>query len=177
MSDAITAIRDAASSPMQTAEWEELATITCCPGCRARTQPGSDLWRCTAPDCVYAQTGFPVVLGQPALVDFDCSIFRRADYERGSGSVLRRDNSGRSLRTRVRRAMEGRNRVANRMCQTMLRLVRERSRQPLLLVVGGGAIGEGVDALYADPQVHRGYRRVCLGQHSAGGRWTRLAVS
>ena len=53
----------------------------------------------------------------------------------------------------MRRAMEGRNRVANRMCQTMLRLVRERSRLPLVLVVGGGAIGEGVDALYADPRV------------------------
>ena len=115
---------------------EQLATITCCPRCRAKLEPGGDLWRCARADCVYARTGFPVVSGQPVLVDFDRSIFRRANYEHGSGSVRRRpDESGRFLRTRVRRAIEGPNPVANRMCHTVLRLARERSSLPLVLVV------------------------------------------
>ena len=126
-------------SPTQTAGVQELATITCCPRCRAAVQPGADLWHCTAPDCDYAQVGFPVVLGQPVLVDFDRSIFLRTNYERGSGSVLPRDNSGRGLRTRLRMAALGHNPVAARMCQTMLRLVRERTPLPLVLVMGGGA--------------------------------------
>ena len=98
MNNAITAIRDTALSPA--ANSEQLATITCCPRCRAKLEPGGDLWRCARADCVYARTGFPVVSGQPVLVDFDRSIFRRANYEHGSGSVRRRpDESGRFLRT------------------------------------------------------------------------------
>ena len=53
----------------------------------------------------------------------------------------------------MRRAIEGPNPVANRMCHTVLRLARERSSLPLVLVVGGGAIGSGMDALYVDPRV------------------------
>jgi SAM-dependent methyltransferase len=145
-------VNTALSSP-HTADVRELATITCCPRCHAALQPGADLWHCTAPDCDYAQVGFPVVQGQPVLVDFDRSIFLRTNYERGSGSVLARDDSGRGLRTRLRLAAMGHNPVAARICETMLRLARERTPVPLVLVMGGGAVGSGVAELYADQRV------------------------
>ena len=47
----------------------------------------------------------------------------------------------------------GNNPVAARMCQTLLELIRDAGPQPMVLILGGGAIGAGVAALYEDPEV------------------------
>ena len=131
----------------------DLAALACCPRCRADLQPGDHTWRCRAPDCDYHSSGFPVTAGQPVLIDFERSIFRRADYERDTGSVLPRDDSGRGLLTRLRAAVLGHNPVAARMSQAVLELTRALSPRPLVLVIGGGAVGSGLSALYGDATV------------------------
>ncbi len=142
-----------ASVSNRSANERDLGTIACCPRCRADLQPDADAWRCGAPECVYHSAGFPVAAGQPVLVDFERSIFRRADYERDTGSVLPRDDSGRGLLTRLRALVLGHNPVAARMSEAVLDLAHALSSRPLVLVVGGGAIGSGASALYGDPTV------------------------
>jgi SAM-dependent methyltransferase len=139
--------------PVAATEPQELNEITCCPRCHAELLPGRDQWHCSAPTCIYAKAGFPVMSGQPVLVDFERSIFLRSHYDRAADSVLPRDDSGRSLRTRLRRALMGANPVASRMSQMLLRLLHERAERPMILVVGGGAVGAGMAALYDDPRV------------------------
>lgn len=137
----------------QVADPQDLAVITCCPRCRAGLFLGSDLWLCSAPDCTYAVAGFPVVSGQPVLVDFERSVFLRVNYEHGRGLVQPRDDTGRTLRTRLRKVLTGSNEAAPHACQDLMRRLMERAPHPLVLVVGGGAIGSGMEALYSDPRI------------------------
>jgi SAM-dependent methyltransferase len=133
---------------------QELMAIIICPRCRSPLHAGVDLWVCTNPHCPYARLGFPVVINQPVLVDFEHSIFRREDYEGGRGSVLPRDDTGIGFRTWLRRTVMGdHSSAAPRMIQRLLRAAKQQRSAPSVLVVGGGAIGSGVAALYADPAV------------------------
>jgi SAM-dependent methyltransferase len=133
----------------------DLHAILCCPRCHGPVAPMPTLarWVCCDQRCHYAEVGFPVTHGQPVLVDFETSIFARTSYEGGSGSVLPRDDSGRGLRTVLRRAVLGHNTEAARMCETLLGLLRQQATRPRILVLGGGAIGSGVARLYDDPGI------------------------
>ena len=143
---------DLSATPSATVQY--LAALTCCPRCRADLQPGLDRWHCSAADCIYHMSGFPVASGQPVLVDFERSIFLRTNYEQSGRSVLPRDDDGRGVLTRLRAIVLGHNPVAARVCKTMLELAHKSAPHPLILVIGGGAIGAGVAALYADPSIH-----------------------
>jgi SAM-dependent methyltransferase len=103
--------------------------------------------------CPYATLGFPVAGSQPVLVDFENSIFERSAYADNRGSVLDRDDTSQSLRSRVFELLNGRNPVAEAHCSALLGLVKSASPRPLVLVIGGGTVGSGAEALYNDPAV------------------------
>ena len=101
--------------------------------------------------CDLAREGFPIVRGQPVLIDFQDSIFTRADYDAHIGSVIEdRDDSGASWRTRFWALMMGENRVAPQKSQEMLAIAKVSTPSPRILVIGGGAIGSGARGLYED---------------------------
>jgi len=129
-----------------------LAKLIRCPRCASALEL-TGLPRCTNSTCIYSLKGFPLAGGQPVLIDFDNSIFERSAYLDGSGSVLPRDDSGRSFRTRLRNAAMGSNKVARTKCAELLHLVKSTSPNPIVLVIGGGAIGAGAIALYEDSAV------------------------
>jgi hypothetical protein len=80
----------------------DLSELLRCPRCGSRPQiaPGEQ-FKCLDAACEYSSAGFPVVSGQPALIDFEHSVFDRSAYRSGSGSVLPRDDSGRDPRMRL----------------------------------------------------------------------------
>jgi SAM-dependent methyltransferase len=127
--------------------------MLCCPRCRSALAFDGPRPRCSAPACPYGQAGFPVAAGQPVLVDFETSIFDRSDYERYSGSVIARDETGDSLKTRLRRFIAGTNAVAERVAPRLLSMLKAQTRRPAILIIGGGAIGSGAGALYRDGEV------------------------
>ena len=100
-----------------------------------------------------SSTGFPLCGDQPVLIDFADSIFDPSDYSQARGSVLPRDNSGRSLGTRARRLITGVNPVAEANGREFVARVKELCAHPRVLVIGGGAIGAGAEALYDDPDI------------------------
>ena len=91
--------------------------------------------------------------GQPVLIDFDRSVFLRSAYDDAGGSVKPRDDSGSSLATRLWHLVFGTNLVAPAKSRTMLGLVKRNTAHPMILVIGGGAIGSGANALYRDQGV------------------------
>jgi len=93
------------------------------------------------------------VNGQPVLIDFDRSVFLRSAYDDAGGSVKPRDDSGSSLATRLWHLVFGTNLVAPAKSRTMLGLVKRNTAHPMILVIGGGAIGSGANALYRDQGV------------------------
>jgi SAM-dependent methyltransferase len=129
-----------------------LEKLTRCPRC-ASTLELTVAPRCTNSTCIYCLEAFPLAGSQPVLIDFDNSIVERSAYLDGSGSVLPRDDSGRSFRTRLRDVAMGSNKVARTKCAELLLLIKSTSPSPIVLVIGGGAIGAGASALYEDTAV------------------------
>ncbi|TAD89560.1 MAG: class I SAM-dependent methyltransferase [Alphaproteobacteria bacterium] len=98
--------------------------------------------RCGAP-------AFPVVDGRPVLVDFATSILDRTAVEASAGASPIRRRSGR-LRAAVFDLAFGRNRVAESNAKRFLSLL---GPAPRVLIIGGGALGAGVEQLYAHPGI------------------------
>jgi len=131
----------------------DLKALLCCPRCRSRLSLDRDPIVCANAQCLYAREGFPHVAGQPVLVDFERSIFDRGNYSDGRGSVMQRDDTGNGLAVRLRRLLTGTNPVTPVKSREMVARLTAQHPAPTLLVIGGGAIGSGAEALYAAPNI------------------------
>jgi len=111
---------------------------------------GGGGYRCTSAACALREpNSFPTAGGAPVLVDFEQSVLRREDLE-GSARVAgagRRWSIERVPRS-LRRLWKPRNRVAAANVETLLASLPRPS--PTVLIVGGGWIGNGVEAIYGD---------------------------
>src|SRR4029079_12987420 len=106
----------------------------------------------------YADEAFPVVAGVPALVDFEHSVLD-ADRLRAAEGASEIKRVG--LPAPLRHLMHPANTTAPANVARMLDLLRADAgasaggagRRPRVLVVGGGAVGDGLGDLYADPSI------------------------
>jgi SAM-dependent methyltransferase len=125
-----------------------------CPRCASPLRPEVGQWRCTGAHCRYADEPFPVVSGVPALVDFEHSVLD-ADRLRAveGASEVHRSRYHRALG----RLLHPANTTAPANVARMLELLRAddatAGQRPRILVIGGGAVGAGLEGLYADPTV------------------------
>jgi ubiquinone/menaquinone biosynthesis C-methylase UbiE len=132
----------------------EVAPMLVCPRCRCRVVEAAEGFRCVSDSCpLNVPSSFPVIERWPVLVDFEHSILESADL---AGSVIGPDPDSRRwsitrLPRRLRSWWKPRNRVAASNVQTLLGELPEQA--PVILVVGGGVVGNGVEAIYADPRV------------------------
>jgi SAM-dependent methyltransferase len=135
----------------------ELEDIVACPRCRSRLALADRRWVCTNPACAFARDGFPTAAAQPVLVDFDNSVFRRADYQDCSNAPVAATGSeaagGAGLGDRLRLFVFGDNRVARAKSTKMLNLLKQRASRPRLLVIGGWNPGEGTETFLNDPSI------------------------
>jgi SAM-dependent methyltransferase len=130
----------------------DVNALLCCPRCRSSLRFEREPIVCTNGGCAYSRDGFPRARGQPVLVDFERSIFDRGNYTDNRGSVMR-DDTGRGLALRCRRLLTGGNPVTPGKSREIIGRLTAQASAPCVLVIGGGAIGSGADALYADPNV------------------------
>lgn len=96
-----------------------------------------------------------MVAAQPALIDFDQSILDRAELLANAGPSCAGYEERRrgALARAVLRILFGYNRVAEAKVGQILADVKTLTLPCRLLVIGGGAVGSGVQAMYDDPQV------------------------
>lgn len=136
---------------------EEIRPLLRCPCCGSELHdvdgPGLAL-ACTASGCRCANEPFPVVNGQPALIDFEDSILERGGFvgRSGASELDRRP----SRLTALRRRLMVRNMAAGDAAGRFLDLVREAAppgTRPRVLVVGGGTVGSGAGPVHDDPAV------------------------
>ena len=132
-----------------------LASLLVCPRCRSSLLESETSLSCSSRSCaLHAEGSFPLVGRWPALVDFEGSILVREDLgsssEHGPLTGSRRWSIDR-FPARFRSWWRPTNRVAVRNIDRLRSLLAGSS--PLVLVVGGGTIGNGAEALYADPRL------------------------
>jgi SAM-dependent methyltransferase len=108
---------------------------------------------CLNRNCQYSIAGFPLAHGQPAIIDFEDSIFDRSAYENADGAVFARDTTQRSLGSRLHHLINGRNPVAAANCHRFVTALKTDAAHPIVLVIGGGTIGAGADELYGDSAI------------------------
>jgi len=90
-----------------------------CPRCHA---PIWDLQEpsCSSAACEYSRAAFPVVDGQPVLIDFAASIFHRSAYQVDNGSVIERDVAKLSIGSRLHRVTSEKIRLPRRIARSSL---------------------------------------------------------
>ena len=95
---------------------------------------------------------FPVVAGQPVLVDFQRSLLTRDWFERAGGAslVVRRNSRVRAWKG----ALMGTAAISARNIDGFRRSLSD-TPSPLLLMVGGATRGIGTEALYDDPKIRQ----------------------
>jgi ubiquinone/menaquinone biosynthesis C-methylase UbiE len=134
--------------PMGLMHLADLAPLLACPRCRCRVVEEEEGFRCSSDSCVFnAPSSFPLIERWPVLADFERSILEPAELRGSVTGDLHRWSIDRVPR-RLRPCVKPRNRVAARNVETLLELLR--GPAPLILVIGGGVIGNGVQEIYAD---------------------------
>jgi SAM-dependent methyltransferase len=123
--------------------------ILLCPVCKH----GSILRRDGGAVCAHATCGaaFPVLHGQPCLIDFNQSVVDRDRLLRSGAADLGRRPRG--LRRRAMQFLFGTDRSAAAAAAAMRRELAALPHRPRLLVIGGGTIGAGAASLYQDPGI------------------------
>jgi hypothetical protein len=119
----------------------ELPALLACPRCRSKVCDDEDGFRCGSAACALSAPGsFPVVDGWPALIDFERSVAERAELPGSTigGSGWRIERVPGPLRS----LWKPRNRVGAQNAARLLELLD--GPAPLVLVVGGGTVGNGV---------------------------------
>jgi len=130
----------------------EIRDSLACPRCRGPLRDEAAGLRCAQPSCGLADQAFPTVGGQPALIDFDHSILDRNELVANAGSSYTERRHGALVRA-VWRLAFGYNHVAEAKVGQILADIKASTLRGRLLVIGGGAVGSGVQAMYDDPQV------------------------
>lgn len=135
----------------------DLATVRhllVCPRCGATLQVASAYY-CARPDCVFGgEARFRVVADRwPVLIDFEDSVVEPhgirpalTDPTPSSGFAA----LAAPVATHIRRLVRPRNRVAAEQLDRLRALL---PADPLVVVVGGGSVGNGTDMLYDDERL------------------------
>jgi SAM-dependent methyltransferase len=137
---------------------KDLLSIICCPRCRASISGhgrGAEIQlRCSNEQCAFSKESFLSLKGQPVLIDFDASVLTKDGFVVAAGeSPIPRKAP--QWRRRIDRALFGVNKTALGQSQRFLEEAKKLSggARPRILVVGGGTIGNGADALYSNASI------------------------
>ena len=132
--------------------FQEIAGILRCPICFGEvTLNCADAMIPVNVRCTACGQKMEHIAQKPVLVDFSRSLLCPADLNKSTG-VLVRNKLGPFRRFMLRHILPYNSRAAinaNRFIREAKRL----SKNPRILVIGGGAIGSGADALYYDPAI------------------------
>jgi SAM-dependent methyltransferase/uncharacterized protein YbaR (Trm112 family) len=127
-----------------------IADLLRCPVCHERLVVGSGDLLCSAPRC---KTRHPVIDSIPILLNEHESVFTRSDF------VARRNTTFELSRSRLKERIDqllpvlGKNWVARENYERFGQLLRERSPDPVVLVIGGSIPGQGMQALKSHPGI------------------------
>jgi SAM-dependent methyltransferase len=121
-----------------------------CPRTMLPLQPAGSNTLVTVTDDPTLHRSYRTVAGLPVLIDFEHSI---ADEDATIASlaaspVARRTYSG--IAARLRRIVQAPNRTTERNVALFVRALKSESKRPLVLIIGGGVVGDGMQPLYDD---------------------------
>lgn len=134
---------------------EQVLPFIICPCClhSAFTYlPGISL-QCNHPGCSANKQPFEFVNNQPLLVDFSDSLFKKQDYlDNRRGEVVVRKKGW--LSTTIKRVLWGDSPVSEKQVKKLVSLLANKEKPANVLIVGGGTIGLGTEAIYKEAGIN-----------------------
>jgi SAM-dependent methyltransferase len=94
---------------------------------------------------------YPIIKGCPIVIDFDKSVLSPDDFSRPFSAVERKSHGG--LLAFVRNLVSPTLDSTTENIQQLTDLLLKTTNNPQVLVVGGGTVGQSMDALYANPRI------------------------
>lgn len=104
-------------------------------------------------DATNSESRFPTIASVPVLVDFSRSLFARDELVGGEAASRIGRPSVSGPRQRIKRLLLPPKTVTSRNIDRFIELLLAQSSRPSVLVIGGGTIGQGVEALYDHPDI------------------------
>ncbi len=126
----------------------ELLDILRCPCCGSGLQQRANALHCESLACDQGASPFLTLGGQPVLVDFDTSVFKRSTYASGQAPIIRPLGLPGRIFDKCREKLYGQNRAAAAKAADMLAQLRHKP-DARILIIGGGTEGSGTRELYA----------------------------
>jgi len=125
-------------------------TLLRCPACKSELTRTDDRFSCINPACY---TQFPTVAGAPVLINEKASVFSTDDFVSLRQTTLRLNGS--SIAGSIKRFLPrlGGNNKAKQNYQEMAGLLLRQSPNPTVLIIGGSILGDGTEALLAEPRI------------------------
>ena len=97
---------------------------------------------------------YPVVDGMPILIDFRNSILdEEATIKSGGKSVIKRNKYG-GIFGPIKNMLSPQKKTTRDNISALMLELKKRAAPRQLLMIGGGSIGQGMEPLYADPDIH-----------------------
>lgn len=139
---------------MPVAKAKDIYGLLRCPRCHGDLMARGTKLRCADTRCRAGGAGFVNSAGQPVLVDFARSLFDQPEFTDGHIPDIGSHTTSRfgQVLMKVREGMFGTNEVAKAKCDDLVARLRNRPN-PVVLVVGGGTVGSGIQALYEQTDV------------------------
>lgn len=135
-------------------ETNKFELILSCPYCLNSSLKLTDKgnFTCNEITCSMNQKNFNQILGKPVLINFQDSVFKEENFQiNPDGSVLNRQKT--NLGDKARNLLWGINKKAEINAEIFLNRILKSNHKPTILVVGGGKIGSGSNALYNNSSI------------------------
>ena len=122
-----------------------------CAICKAELELVGEQFRCTNPDC---SNFFPIINGIPILINEDSSIFSVDDFIHQRNTFLKLSPESK-IRKTLKRLMPdiGKNVKGKKNYDKFAKLLLAQSNTPKVLVLGGGILGQGLEAILSYPAI------------------------
>ncbi len=135
-----------------------------CPICHAKIDLDGQRYVCTNPAC---GAFYPIVGGVPILLNEASSLFSIADYvPQGAARIESASNSAKQLIGRLTPSI-GMNVKGPENYRQLVDLMLRQTNSPRVLVIGGGVLGEGMEAVVNNPTIDIVETDVSIGPRTA----------
>lgn len=131
-----------------------LGDLVACPRCKSALDRDAVGFICENDACALARSHFTALGQVPVLVDFETSILDRHNLLRSAASspLITRKSARSGLKRFIDNLPKGR-RFAEFDALSFLDEAKLLDDHPVILVIGGGAVGEGAEPLYTDQSI------------------------
>src|SRR5680860_939713 len=128
-------------------KWFEML---CCPVCKQiLDRVNEDQFVCRAEAC---RREFPLVEGRPVLINENTSVFRIDDFLEHKQTTFRHGGKLKQVITQFL-PKTGVNLKARKNYKKLENILLNKGKRPKVLIIGGGELGEGLDALIANKNI------------------------